>query len=70
MRLKATPAAALRQMLAENLAVPNYKAGRCFGMGRKKTDEAVAAGALPVIAGMPGEPVPTEWLRRKLQVES
>jgi hypothetical protein len=68
MKFKESSRAAQERLLNSRLAIPALQAGRILQWGRKKTREAIASGALPVIDG-PGQPVPTNWLRRKLQFQ-
>jgi hypothetical protein len=58
----------LRRAVKERLTLPKYQAGKALGWGRRATDQAVAAGKMPVIDG-PKETVSTEWLRQKLQIK-
>ena len=59
----------LRRAVKERLTLPKYLAGRALGLGRRATDQAVAEGSMPIIRCGPKETVPTEWLRKKLQIE-
>lgn len=59
----------LRRAVMECLTLPKYTAGRVLGWGRRATDQAVAAGKMPVIDG-PKQAVPTAWLRRQLQLDN
>jgi hypothetical protein len=52
----------------ERPTLSKYRAGRLLGWGRRVTDAAVRSGSLPVIDG-PRQMVPTEWLRRQLQIK-
>jgi hypothetical protein len=58
----------LRRAVKERLTLPKYQAGKALGWGRRATDQAVAAGQMPVIDG-PKQPVPTAWIRKQLQIE-
>ena len=55
----------LEREIQRKLTVPKYKAGRALGWGRRVTDDAIAAGKMPVIDG-PKQTVPTTWLRNQL----
>jgi hypothetical protein len=54
--------------IRERLAVGKYKAGKALGWGRRATDAAIKAGAMPIIAG-PKPTVPTSWLRQQLRLK-
>jgi hypothetical protein len=54
--------------IRQRLAVGKYKAGRALGWGRRATDAAIRAGAMPIIAG-PKPTVPTSWLRLQLRLK-
>jgi len=57
----------IESVIRQRLAVGKYKAGRAFGWGRRATDAAIKAGAMPIIAG-PKPTVPTSWLRQQLRL--
>jgi hypothetical protein len=58
----------LEREIQEKLTLGKYKAGRALGWGRRVTDEAVAAGKMPIIDG-PKQTVPTSWLRKQLGLD-
>jgi hypothetical protein len=58
----------LLRAVREKPTLPKYRAGKLLGWGKRGTDAAVRSGSLPIIDG-PRQMVPTEWLRRQLQIK-
>jgi hypothetical protein len=57
----------IRRQILEKLSVKQAVAFRALCLGKRAGKAAVADGSIPVIE-VPGEPVPSQWLREKLML--
>jgi hypothetical protein len=59
----------IERQIRERLSVKQPLAFRALGLGKRKGKAAVADGSIPTI-DVPGQPVPTEWLRQQLMINT
>ena len=59
----------VEQQIRQRLTVKQRLAFRALGLGKRAGKAAVADGSIPTI-DVPGQPVPTEWLRQQLMINT